>query len=261
MDLFDNTIADLKYLREQVRHTHTHAHHRTRTTARPHRTPRYRMSLTVKWSVRRWRPRSPSRWKTAPRKRRSTSPRYGSRTGPSRCRTPNVPRPRKLPPIVCACDVRVVSCVFCGTQGNLNSFKELDARISGVGNIAVRIGTSVCGDVDEVLRFSAARNSAAERDTAQVIGWRPLKSNALPRLKQRVCLPRGEPPHTHTPHTHTAHARAIILTPLSNRADQLLHRALLGRDQVVDLPGQEATARTCQAAQETERLHQGARAS
>jgi hypothetical protein len=48
--------------------------------------------------------------------------------------------------------------VFCGTQGNLNSFKELDARISGVGNIAVRIGTSACGsDVDEVLRFSAAQ--------------------------------------------------------------------------------------------------------
>jgi hypothetical protein len=96
--------------------------------------------------------------------------------------------------------------VLCGTQGNLNSFKELDARISGVGNIAVRIGTSVCGDVDTSSVFG--RSAASEHGAAQVIGWRPLKSNALPRLKQRACLPRVEPPHTHAPHTRTAHARA-----------------------------------------------------
>jgi hypothetical protein len=91
-------------------------------------------------------------------------------------RAPNVPVPRKLTPILCVCcvvcrvcRVRRVSCVSCAscascvscvvcccTQGNLNSFKELDARISGVGNIAVRIGTSVCGDVD-TSSFSAAQ--------------------------------------------------------------------------------------------------------
>ena len=59
-------------------------------------------------------------------------------------RAPNVTVPRKLSPTVCVC---VLLCVCC-TQGNLNSVKERDARISGVGNIAVRIGTRACGDVD-----------------------------------------------------------------------------------------------------------------